>query len=651
MNSLAKWIWTGKTAEADSYGEFYTEMTHDGKNRTEMRISADSDYTLYINGKFVQSDQYKDFPYKKVYDRFDISEYLVSGKNHIAVIVWYYGTGNSSYYPGKAGLWFEIVDKNKTYAYSGKQTLSRTSRTYKNGLCKNITRQLGLSFEYDATKEDDWKIGRTNDFAPSEEFSQDAPGMPRPVKKLIVANRSNSSLIKTERAADGIRYLFDIGKEEVGYLAFSINSKEIQKLTFSWGEHIDSGWASRIIGDRDFSVDVTVKKGKTEYVNYFRRLGLRYLEIQAQKEISIEYATVLPCFYPLNKIGFNLKNPDDKRIYDISVRTLELCMHDHYEDCPWREQALYTMDSRNQMICGYYAFGEFDFPRACLNLISQDRRQDGLLTICAPDKTDYVIPSFSLHFITAVYEYTVYSEDLTLAKEIFPKLRDIANVFISKMQNGLVPVFFGSCYWNFYEWTEQLDNVAANEKQPRFDAALNCLLSVALDRLQRICDILGIEADYKSISNKLNARIYEEFYDKSKHLFRNLSDKDEYSELVNSLAVLCGAVKDEQAQEIAEILVSDSDITKISLSMLCFKYDALLKTDKNKYKNYILDDIRKKYNRMVEAGATSFWETEEGSSAFSNAGSLCHGWSAMPIYYFHILLGPDDFLPTIYPGL
>ena len=60
--------------------------------------------------------------------------------------------------------------------------------------------------------------------------------------------------------------------------------------------------------------------------------------------------------------------------------------------------------------------------------------------------------------------------------------------------------------------------------------------------------------------------------------------------------------------------------------------------DKDKYKDYILNDIRVKYKKMLDLGATSFWETEKGDSDFSNAGSLCHGWSAMPVYYFSILL-------------
>ena len=72
--------------------------------------------------------------------------------------------------------------------------------------------------------------------------------------------------------------------------------------------------------------------------------------------------------------------------------------------------------------------------------------------------------------------------------------------------------------------------------------------------------------------------------------------------------------------------------------MVCFLYDALLKVDRQKYRSYILEDIKVKYRKMLDDGATSFWETEDGESAFDNAGSLCHAWSSMPVYYYSILL-------------
>ena len=71
-------------------------------------------------------------------------------------------------------------------------------------------------------------------------------------------------------------------------------------------------------------------------------------------------------------------------------------------------------------------------------------------------------------------------------------------------------------------------------------------------------------------------------------------------------------------------------------AMLPFVYDALLKGQGNE--EFVLADIRKNYSYMLEHGATSFWETINGANDFNNAGSLCHGWSAMPVYYMKKLL-------------
>ena len=132
--------------------------------------------------------------------------------------------------------------------------------------------------------------------------------------------------------------------------------------------------------------------------------------------------------------------------------------------------------------------------------------------------------------------------------------------------------------------------------------------------------------------------IHKTFYDKTSGLYKNSVRDNRKSELVNALCVLCGAAKGETAKKVCAVLSDDnSDLTRITLSMACFKYDALLKTDKA-YKDYILSDIDRKYKIMLDAGATSFWETEKGESDFSGAGSLCHGWSAMPVYYYCKLL-------------
>ncbi|MBQ9941313.1 MAG: hypothetical protein IJO74_07230 [Clostridia bacterium] len=280
-----------------------------------------------------------------------------------------------------------------------------------------------------------------------------------------------------------------------------------QKLEIAFGEHIIDGKVRQKIDNRNFSVEVIVKSGENQYTNYFRRLGLRYIEIHSDEELEIEFISLLPCQYPLNKISADFPDPIDQKIYDTSLRTLELCMHDHYEDCPWREQALYTMDSGNQILCGYYAFKEFRFSRSVLYLMSQDNRKDRLLSICFPTSIDLTIPSFSFFYFLEVYEYTVYSGDITLFKSILPKMESIISAFLERRVDGLIQNFTDKHHWNFYEWVDGLNGNLGSESAPTADAALNCLCSLALSCLDKLYSLSGLKSDYQKIANEMNAEI------------------------------------------------------------------------------------------------------------------------------------------------
>ena len=113
--------------------------------------------------------------------------------------------------------------------------------------------------------------------------------------------------------------------------------------------------------------------------------------------------------------------------------------------------------------------------------------------------------------------------------------------------------------------------------------------------------------------------------------------------LLAALCLLCGAADGLDTSTILKILAangaSDTGLYVIpnTLSMNGFRFDALLKQDCDRYAAIILDELDRDYLYMLRNGATTFWETIEGASDFSDAGSLCHGWSALPIYYYEIL--------------
>jgi len=627
----AEWIWHSEENKANEYGEFYSEFEYSGGSLT-LKIAADSNYAAYINGTLAAFGQYADFPYDKVCDKVDVSAFCREGKNSLAVIVWYYGIDTTQvYYKGEAGVIFELENNGEIALASGENILSRLSRAYCNYGTKIITGQLGLSFAYDLTKEDDWLKGELDGFHPSVKADIGDSMRYRPCEKLVLENAVCGKEVK--KLADN-DIVFDLESEQVGFIDFEIESDCEQDVLFSYGEHIEDGCVRRKIGSRDFSFDIRLRKGNNAYMNPFRRLGVRYIQITSEKPICIKRLSVVPTMYPLAEKKAPSLSESRKEIYDICVNTLKLCMHEHYEDCPWREQALYAMDSRNQILCGYYAFGETRFPRSALQLMSKDNRADGLLSICYPINRDLVIPSFSLHYITECKEYLQYTGDKDFLREIYPKLVSVLETFLKRMKDGLVPGFDGGkAYWNFYEWCDGLDGNGINASEP--DVILNSLLSLSLRNMAFIADALGVKNDYIALAGELNGKIREKFYMTDKGLFANDIWHKKASVLGNSLAVLCGAAEDPKA--VCEKMLGSNDITDISLSMRCFKYDALLYADKEKYREFILNEIDENYEKMVALGNRTVWETDIGQSDFGLAGSLCHGWSAMPVYYYHIL--------------
>ena len=105
--------------------------------------------------------------------------------------------------------------------------------------------------------------------------------------------------------------------------------------------------------------------------------------------------------------------------------------------------------------------------------------------------------------------------------------------------------------------------------------------------------------------------------------------------MANSLAILADPTFKGNG-EIAEFIMNNKEYPDVTLSMKVFEFDALLEAD-SKNGEYIVNEIKRDYSYMLSCGATSFWETILGASDFYGAGSLCHGWSAIPVYYLNKL--------------
>ncbi|MBQ8339155.1 MAG: hypothetical protein IJY16_01770 [Clostridia bacterium] len=631
--SNAAWVWhTAAPAGLNAYCEFTQNFTCDGSHAV-CRISADSDYVLYLNGQFVSANQYGDFEYYKSYDELDLTPYLKKGENRLAVLVWHYGEHLQRYYLAPAGLIFEVEAEGKLLAASGKCTLARESRTFAKGEIRKISPQLGRTFAYDATKGDDWITADAEGFAPAALVEKHCDFVPRPIKLPVFLPAVTEAVVSN---VDNKHFVIDMGREVVGPCTLSFSSPVAQSLLVSWGEHLTDGHVSRIIGARDFSFDYHAKAGENSFTNYLLRLGCRYLEIDCEEPIELHRASIIPQVYPVGDKPAKLQSAEDQRIYDLCLRTLHLCIMDRYVDCPWREQCLYALDSRNQMLFGYYGLenGNAEYVRANILLMSKDRRQDALLSICSPCGVNMTIPSFSLHHVLQTEEYLRHTGDVTLPLETYDKLSAILGAFLAQEKDGLICAFEAKEHWNFYDWSPHSDGHYARTNPGAPDGVLNALTVLALDAFESICEKIGKPFPFTGRAERIRRAAHDAFYCKEEGCFSMSKGGNVCTEVVNILAILSDVATAEERVHIAAAL-QENKLPSCALAMKLYKYEALCKADEARYRDFILADIRADYGMMLANGATSTWETIKGREDFLNAGSLCHAWTATPIYIFH----------------
>ena len=151
-----------------------------------------------------------------------------------------------------------------------------------------------------------------------------------------------------------------------------------------------------------------------------------------------------------------------------------------------------------------------------------------------------------------------------------------------------------------------------------------------MEHLQRIDLATGRAFRYSHVLEEARSCTRRAFYNEARGVFSLTENGEEWTVLGNAMAILAGLSED--SDRICRGF-AEGEFSDCSLSMKCFQYDAMLQTDKEKWRPFVLSEIRKCYGDMLAAGSQTVWETMGGYTDFGNAGSLCHGWSAIPICY------------------
>ena len=681
-------IWNGAREEPNQYALFREIFTlKDIPNSAYVRIRVDNRYSLTVNGQWIPAQQYSDYDFYPVYDEIEIPALFFNvGENVIDILAYCQNESDQTYRKGEPSLIFEVITDGEVIAFSSEKTLVAKETAFRSGVVEKITNQMSYSFVFDAEKEENIEYDRSTVLPERDMLYRRRPipqlnvGEPIPAKVIaqgsfIESKQSTSgmSIFKDYLSArrygeictgentlpnaegitlncadgDGVYAVIDLQRESTGYLVFDVEVSEPCRIVCGYGEHLEDLRVRAAIGGRNFAFTIMARKGRNRVFWPIKRLGGRYFQFHVLCHMmKIYYVGLRTVEYPFGE----LKTPKglntlQKEIYDTAVHTLRLCAHEHYEDTPWREQALYAMDSRNQMMFCYHAFGETILTKESLRLLALGQKNYGLLDLCAPsDAPDRVnIPCFSLVWICSLKEFFDRTHDSQFVLDMLPYAERILAFFDDYLvENGLVSTPHG--YWNFYEWSPMLSGIPrlTGQDETIIEAPLNAFYLMALRAYKAMCDSVGTSSsDVSEHIERLKEAYVQVFYSNVRRAYRLSTDetrREVYPDLVQALSIVAEVCDDVDVRRGLLLGIANGDFyPSVTLSHRIYYYQALM--SEPDMKHLALEDVERHWLPMLKHGATSFWETELGAADFDDAGSLCHGWSAAPIWVFWQLFG------------
>jgi hypothetical protein len=392
--------------------------------------------------------------------------------------------------------------------------------------------------------------------------------------------------------------------------------------------------SGRLYGIKDYYI---VADGQLEHTFepfWFRTFRYVQLKITAGKQpLTLRSFTLRETYYPLEistdvQTGAELDN-----IWNISLRTLQNCRHETYEDCPFYEQNQFASDSRLQMLFTYQLSSDDRLARKTLQEFHASQGPDGLIKAQFPSGfRSTQIPQFSLFFVAMVYDHMRYFADTSLVRRYLSTIDGILNHFDERLNEiGLVGRFDHES-WPFIDWVPEwsVPGKIFESCMPRAytttgAATFNSLLYiVALMQAADVCSFVGrhdTAREYTSRADALRSAVNHHCYEDG--LYLDGPSAKEYSQHSQVFAILSESITGTAAKALMSRTLEDTSLAKCSYSMQFYLFRAVEKVG---LYTQSFPKLIEPWRRMVADNLTTWAEFEQ------NARSDCHGWSAVPVH-------------------
>ncbi len=366
----------------------------------------------------------------------------------------------------------------------------------------------------------------------------------------------------------------------------------------------------------------------------FRFIGL---EIEVGEEpLTLVSAAYRFTGYPFNfDAQFSCSDEKLERIWRIGLRTAQLCSHETFEDCPHYEQMQYAGDTMITSKIVMLASGDYRLTRQALYHFDWSRLSDGLTQSRYPSRLVQIIPSWSIHWITAIRDYVYCSGDLATLRDLLPGVRSVLEWFRRHRDETGLPAKLP--YWNITDWCPWWPRGVV----PGADSGPTCILSAqyiqALTEAADLHRLAGESTVARSMERDaatLRPRLHALFWSESEGLYFDRPGGPEVSQYGNAWAVVCGAADAATRQRLLERFPNDPKLAPGSFFWWHIGFRAL--------------GLAGQYGQMPQHLGPWHESADWGLNTFVEENSywrsLCHAWSAHPTLEF--LTGILGVTPT-----
>lgn len=437
-----------------------------------------------------------------------------------------------------------------------------------------------------------------------------------------------------------VRFVLDAGRITTAYFRLRMKGGRGGKVRMAYAEsyvHLDeNGKPHKDIRDDASGVirgyaDEYFPSGREEIYEPFLFRTFRFVEVTVEtvdEEMVVEPLEYIETAYPMEQKA-SIKSSEQwiEKIWKISVNTLQNCMHDTYEDCPYYEQLQYVMDTRLEILFTYMLSGDTRLAKKAIEDFYCSRIQDGLLQSRYPSNALQVIPGFSLYWILMLEDYYIQTGDIFFLRKYIPTAEGIAEAFYCKLGTDGMVAPMG--YWDFADWTRQWDGDKGRPTALKYGASTlhNLLYVYALQSLSRMLKILNrfdSSEEYQKSAERIMSAVETLCYDAERGMYREGADFKQFSQHTQVWAVLTGLAKEDKAKEILKHAICDEDVVKCSFVMQFYLFRALEKAGIYE----MTMPLWKAWQQLLELNCTTVPEKPY------HPRSDCHGWGALPLYEF-----------------